>query len=630
MADMSQSSIAGYSNYLTNYSQVLECSTMFARTLTDGTATFTNNRITGLIDPVLDTQIANKNYSDQNPVGSSVSGQNTWLQYNTVGSFNSNSSLTMDGTTISANGFLIGHTYGAVVQDLTYYTNTVNSSVTVEYGSSGLAGSETVTVVGNAITVQIEPSVSTSTNIKDAILADFYSSNLVSCNITSGSGQNTQTTQSITSLTLLSTEVGAEPGLYIQSGRITNMSDLCSGYDQNYVSKKIVDDNFILTTSTISGSVGVVYTKQQTYNGFISRDIVGTDSTVVVVDSMPSALSIVSNTVSGTNPVLYALLSSTRVVSTLSGLTTVLDGVLANTNGSTVLLKNQIDKTLNGLWTISAGPWTRPMEFSTGSNALGYNIYVQQGQLGSGTEWTCGLSSTATSLIVDTDPLPFSRTPITTGSSFEFSVSNNSTASILQLSTSTGISFDPTSLSTSYIYPGYVLTGTVLVNSVLAGSESVTYIVETFGPNFNNSNFTYGPRSINNSVTNTLVRDNFYWNTKQTVFTEQNMVYRPTNIIGIVVRSFEGTKIDSFSAPASFISGFSAANSPITYIFGTGAVKMIIKNASTTGELVIQSSIGWQLDPNSNMTIPAGKTMTIWVYIDTVTVTGKIFVLSIS
>jgi hypothetical protein len=56
---------------------------------------------------------------------------------------------------------------------------------------------------------------------------------------------------------------------------------------------------------------------------------------------------------------------------------------------------------------------------------------------------------------------------------------------------------------------------------------------------------------------------------------------------------------------------------------------MYVKNESTVGTLTIIPSVGWTMDQNSNMTIPAGQTGTFWVYIDVENVTGKVYVISI-
>lgn len=76
-----------------------------------------------------------------------------------------------------------------VIQDLTYTERTLGEGVTISYTNGGTNGSEVVTVVGSAITVQI--GASAATNIKAAIDANEFSTKLVSCTI-SGTGSNVQ------------------------------------------------------------------------------------------------------------------------------------------------------------------------------------------------------------------------------------------------------------------------------------------------------------------------------------------------------------------------------------------------------------------------------------------------------
>ena len=90
-----------------------------------------------------------------------------------------------------------------VVQDLTY-TAVANlgaggNNITIAYTGSGTAGSEVVTVTGNAISVKIESGVSTATQISTAVTASAAASALVSVAI-SGTGSNAQTTASATHL----------------------------------------------------------------------------------------------------------------------------------------------------------------------------------------------------------------------------------------------------------------------------------------------------------------------------------------------------------------------------------------------------------------------------------------------
>jgi len=612
------------SSYLTNYSQFIECSTMMSRTITDGTAIISATRITGLLAPVVGTDVANKAYTDANPFGSAVAGSNTQVQYNNLNAFDSAASLTFDGTTlVSSNGILIGSTYSAVIQNLTYYSSTLNSSAAISYTPGAVAGSEVITSSGPIVNVQIEPGVSNGLNIVNAIRGNYYTSNMLSVVVSSGLGLDVQTTQAVTSLTLAST---IPTGIIIQSGRITNLSDIYSGYNDNYVTKNIVDASNILTVTNLSNTgAPLTYTKAEMYNGLINRTITGT-TTAVTVDVLPSALTLVSNTVSGTNSALNALVASTVNITPLSGTTTVIDGVLVNNINTRVLLKNQDNTVTNGVWQVVSGSWQRPTEFATGSNCAGYNVAVSQGLLGAGTMWT----SVSTPAIVDTDSLLFSRSILSSGSSFDFTLSNRSTSGILQVSAGSGLTLDPTSLSNSFIYPGYELKSKVLITNNLAGSESAKLIATSLAPAFVNSSFKYGARSINNTVANTLIRTNYTFNTKPTTYTDQNLTYKPTNILGYIIRSFEGVKVDGFGPVSSFVSGFSAPNSPISYIFATGGVKMYVKNASTVGTLQIINSVGWTTDVNSNMIIGPGQTGTFWVYVDVENLVGKVYVISIS
>jgi hypothetical protein len=89
-----------------------------------------------------------------------------------------------------------------VIQDLTYTGDTpgaAGNSITVEYVGDGLAGAETVGVVGTAITVHIESSVSTATQVKAAVDAHGPAAALVNVAI-SGTGSNAQTSVGATAL----------------------------------------------------------------------------------------------------------------------------------------------------------------------------------------------------------------------------------------------------------------------------------------------------------------------------------------------------------------------------------------------------------------------------------------------
>lgn len=92
-----------------------------------------------------------------------------------------------------------------VIQDLTYTAQSpgaAGNATTIAYIGDGTAGSETVGVVGSAISVHMDPTPvtgSTATQIKAAVDASSPAHALVSVAV-SGTGSNVQTTQSATHL----------------------------------------------------------------------------------------------------------------------------------------------------------------------------------------------------------------------------------------------------------------------------------------------------------------------------------------------------------------------------------------------------------------------------------------------
>lgn len=89
---------------------------------------------------------------------------------------------------------------GKVVQDLLYICKSTPLAIpTIAYTGGGTAGSEVVTVVGTAISVQIQSGVSTATQVQTAINNNVSASPIIYV-IISGTGSNTQTTVTPTSL----------------------------------------------------------------------------------------------------------------------------------------------------------------------------------------------------------------------------------------------------------------------------------------------------------------------------------------------------------------------------------------------------------------------------------------------
>ena len=87
------------------------------------------------------------------------------------------------------------------IQDLLYVSDDpTNTSITVAYTAGGTAGAEVVTVVLNAISVQIQSGVSTATQVRTAVLASVAAAALVDV-ILSGTGATAQVSSSAVSLT---------------------------------------------------------------------------------------------------------------------------------------------------------------------------------------------------------------------------------------------------------------------------------------------------------------------------------------------------------------------------------------------------------------------------------------------
>jgi hypothetical protein len=89
-----------------------------------------------------------------------------------------------------------------VLQDLTYTADNAGENgndISIEYTGGAVAGAEVVTVVGNAISVQIADGVSTATQIKTAVDASVAAATLVGVAV-SGTGTNAQSITVATSL----------------------------------------------------------------------------------------------------------------------------------------------------------------------------------------------------------------------------------------------------------------------------------------------------------------------------------------------------------------------------------------------------------------------------------------------
>ena len=90
-----------------------------------------------------------------------------------------------------------------VIQDLTFTADSWGiADISIEYTTGGTAGSEVVSVVGHAISVQIESGVSTATQVKAAIDGSTPAAALVDV-VISGTGSNPQVAVAPTTLDVL-------------------------------------------------------------------------------------------------------------------------------------------------------------------------------------------------------------------------------------------------------------------------------------------------------------------------------------------------------------------------------------------------------------------------------------------
>lgn len=102
--------------------------------------------------------------------------------------------------------------------------------------------------------------------------------------------------------------------------------------------------------------------------------------------------------------------ATTANLTSLSGLTTTVDGVLLNVAGQRVLVKNQTTASQNGIYTVAAGAWTRAADAATALDLAGSVVSVQAGTTQGGTQYATTFKSTDT---IDSTAMTWN--PIVTG-----------------------------------------------------------------------------------------------------------------------------------------------------------------------------------------------------------------------
>lgn len=137
------------------------------------------------------------------------------------------------------------------IQSIAYETRSdVLGTVTVQYTGGGTAGSEVVTVVGNAITVQIQNGVSTASQIRNRIENSIAALALISISILENQSSVAQTTTAVISL-------DSDTIMYLDS--VTNLVAPVSGTLRTYVrvEDEIVEYTGIDTiNNALTGCIG--------------------------------------------------------------------------------------------------------------------------------------------------------------------------------------------------------------------------------------------------------------------------------------------------------------------------------------------------------------------------------------
>lgn len=88
--------------------------------------------------------------------------------------------------------------------------------------------------------------------------------------------------------------------------------------------------------------------------------------------------------------------ATTANLTSLSGLATTIDGILINTAGTRVLVKNQTATADNGIYIVASGAWSRADDANTAASVAGSLVIVQAGSANGGTQWSTSFKSSDT------------------------------------------------------------------------------------------------------------------------------------------------------------------------------------------------------------------------------------------
>ena len=235
------------------------------------------------------------------------------------------------------------------------------------------------------------------------------------------------------------------------------------------------------------------------------------------------------------------------------------------------------------------------------------------------------------------------------GTSARFIMNNAGPGTItLTTSSSPSLTFYPSNTGLT-LFPNYTLDSTLqyingttcnmfissinYTNTLLVGGTSISGTSVATSSAMATSGFIVGPRSQYVTSDNTIVTDSYQFNTSTTLMSVQNVIYTPQNFLtGPIIRNYEGTMTDTFAAINEFILDYNGPNNPVYYFYQTGAMEVVIMNTSSSGSvlLVPDAFNQWTMDPNSNNTIGPGQTGYFYVYVNTSSLTGNVYVIGIS
>lgn len=168
---------------------------------------------------------------------------------------------------------------------------------------------------------------------------------------------------------------------------------------------KDADGDLEIAGSFVNVQAGTANGGKQYATTFKATDVVGaTNMSWISLEPLPSQTnnsdkylttngSVASWTAPATKKVYVA---TTANLTSLSGLATTIDGILINSAGTRVLVKNQTTTADNGIYVVASGSWTRANDAATAADIAGSIVTVAAGSTNGGTQYVTTFKSTDT------------------------------------------------------------------------------------------------------------------------------------------------------------------------------------------------------------------------------------------